>query len=325
MSLILEALKKSEQQRRLGEAPTLGSPVLVVRRRRSLLPLFGLLIAGALGAGWWLTRTPAADPSPAASPPSVTSAPPPSVPPTAAPPATAAARAPVRTPAPASADAAQAAATERALAIDARQVQLPDPAAGPASERPGGVALPPPSPLTGGPRDLASTAAVATAPAAIAPGTRMASAAAAPQQAPTPAPAKAAPPAATPTPPPAAPTAAPAPAPVAPAPTPAPAPPTTPPAPTQAPVATTPPPTPAAPTLPTLWELPYATRKDVPPLALTMHVYAAEPSERFVVVRGDRHVEGDDLGDGVTLRQITPDGMVLEFKGQRFRYPRDGR
>jgi general secretion pathway protein B len=74
-----------------------------------------------------------------------------------------------------------------------------------------------------------------------------------------------------------------------------------------------------------VWELPYATRKDLPQLALTMHVYSVEASERFVVVRGDRHVEGDDLGDGVTLRQITPGGMVLEFKGQRFRYPRDGR
>ncbi len=56
MSLILEALKKSEQQRRLGEAPTLGSPVLAVRRRRSLLPLFGTLIVIAIAAGWWLLR-----------------------------------------------------------------------------------------------------------------------------------------------------------------------------------------------------------------------------------------------------------------------------
>ena len=34
MSLILEALKKSEQQRRLGEAPTLGTPVVATRRKR---------------------------------------------------------------------------------------------------------------------------------------------------------------------------------------------------------------------------------------------------------------------------------------------------
>jgi len=64
MSLILEALKKSEQQRRLGEAPTLGSPVVSTRRRRSLLPLFAILIVIAAAAGWWLLR-PSSPPAPA--------------------------------------------------------------------------------------------------------------------------------------------------------------------------------------------------------------------------------------------------------------------
>jgi general secretion pathway protein B len=81
----------------------------------------------------------------------------------------------------------------------------------------------------------------------------------------------------------------------------------------------------AAPALPTVWDLPYSTRKDIPELALTMHVYSDQPSDRFVVIKGERHVEGDDLGDGVMLREIDPDGMVLEFKGQRFVYPRAGR
>ena len=49
MSLILEALKKSEQQRRLGEAPTFGSPVVSTRKRRSLLPLIAILIVVAVG------------------------------------------------------------------------------------------------------------------------------------------------------------------------------------------------------------------------------------------------------------------------------------
>lgn len=81
----------------------------------------------------------------------------------------------------------------------------------------------------------------------------------------------------------------------------------------------------AARALPSVWDLPYATRKDLPDLTLTMHVYAGDPHERFVVIKGERHVEGDDLGDGLTLREIRPDGMVLEFKGTRFVYPRDGR
>ena len=63
----------------------------------------------------------------------------------------------------------------------------------------------------------------------------------------------------------------------------------------------------------------------LPDLTLTMYVYAPDPHQRFVVIKGDRHVEGDDLGDGVTLREIRADGMLLEFKGKRFLYPRDGR
>ena len=82
---------------------------------------------------------------------------------------------------------------------------------------------------------------------------------------------------------------------------------------------------PAEPALPSVWEMPYSVRKDLPALALTMHVYSSVPAERFVVVEGERHVEGDELGDGVTLREIRSDGIVLDFKGQRFVYPRDGR
>jgi general secretion pathway protein B len=71
--------------------------------------------------------------------------------------------------------------------------------------------------------------------------------------------------------------------------------------------------------------LPYATRKGLPEITLTMHVYSADPRGRFVIVEGDRHMEGDTLGGGVTLREIRPDGMVLDFHGQQFLYPRDGR
>ena len=60
MSLILEALKKSEQQRRLGEVPSFGTPAPLTRRRRSLLPLLVVLILVALGVGWWFSRAPQA-------------------------------------------------------------------------------------------------------------------------------------------------------------------------------------------------------------------------------------------------------------------------
>ena len=80
----------------------------------------------------------------------------------------------------------------------------------------------------------------------------------------------------------------------------------------------------AAPALPQYYELAYAVRKDIPPFGLSMHVYAADAAGRFVVVDGDRKVEGDAIKEGLALREIRPDGMILEFRGQRFFYPRPG-
>lgn len=282
MSLILEALKKSEQQRRLGEVPTLGSPMLTSRPRRSMLPAFAVLIVIALGAGWWLLRTPAT-PAPTAPPHMAPAA---SATPVAEPAATPPRSGNDALASPAVADRQKR--RERRPAVADNGAPLPISAA--AADRPGSVAtLPPANALTGGPRDVPATAAA-------------------------PAPPRAAPPAAARSAPPAAGSAhaAAAPAPMA----------------VQPPVA---PPLPAHPParaqtdLPTVWELPYATRKDLPNLHLTMHVYASDPAERFVVIAGERHVEGDDLGDGVTLSEIRPDGLVLSFKGKPFVYPRDGR
>src|SRR5690242_5936042 len=65
MSLILEALKKSEAKRRLGEAPDLGTPFATPRRRGSAVPLLVTAIAAAGALGWWLMRAPTAPPKPA--------------------------------------------------------------------------------------------------------------------------------------------------------------------------------------------------------------------------------------------------------------------
>lgn len=288
MSLILEALKKSEQQRRLGEVPTFSTPAPSARRRRTLLPLLALLIVAALGLGWWLRRAPPA--------PATTSAAP--------------------------AQAATAAAAPRVDAMRSMPV-----AHAPESPKPGAVksavkpAAPPsapatsavvlPMPTTDRPGSVAPLPAmpVASGAAAPHPGQVVASGPGAPHPA---GPAIAGPTRPDSPPPAAAPIAAatkPPPAPAAPAPT----------ATRSAPTAA------KAPALPSVWDLPYATRKDIPELELTMHVYSDQPSDRFVVAKGERHVEGDDLGDGVMLREISPDGMVLEFKGQRFLYPREGR
>lgn len=320
MSLILEALKKSEQQRRLGEAPNLGTPITVARRRRSLLPVLAAAIAIALGAGWYLLRdkpgtapddakiasasqartarnaalgTPAVAAKPAAQKPLAVNMPPPHTP-------------------PARKDIAADQKTAPAIAPPVLPVA-------PAQDRPGSVAPPPvPStadaktvdpnkphdrPLPPGPAsplDQAAKSASATANTD----------AGKPHDRPEPpgpaSPLDLASKTASPTPP------------VTTKPMAVPAPATASAQSAQKPVA-------QKPALPSVWELPYATRKDLPAIDLTMHVYADTPADRFVVVKGERHVEGDQIADGVTLKQITADGMVLEFKGQDFTFPRDSR
>ena len=70
--------------------------------------------------------------------------------------------------------------------------------------------------------------------------------------------------------------------------------------------------------------LPFSLRKALPEIKLSMHVYAADAAQRFVILNDSRMLEGDKTADEVILREVRPDGVVLEFQGQRFFYPRDG-
>lgn len=147
MSLIHEALKKAEAQRRLGEPPTLGTPLSATRRRRPLLPVFGALIAVALGAGWWLSSRNTADTPQAAAPGDLAPAPA-----TAQPPAY---NQPTKTTGPRVNETAQSSAAER------HPVGSPNPSQPPGSRGIGAIApvtgpinqAPPPRPVT--PQELA--------------------------------------------------------------------------------------------------------------------------------------------------------------------------
>jgi general secretion pathway protein B len=75
--------------------------------------------------------------------------------------------------------------------------------------------------------------------------------------------------------------------------------------------------------LPVIFQLPYATRKDLPKLELSMHVFSPEPAERFIVLNGKRYtLETPAPGPELTLLDIVADGAVFEFRGQRFLLPR---
>lgn len=368
MSLIHEALKKAEQQRRLGEPPQLGTPFSRAPRQRSLLPWLAAAIVVALGGGWYLSRTAPADDAPAATANDGRAA-------KLAADASTATTSPTKAPNPAAAGEAGAGApnsnaAERRPTMGANAVantnvvtsltppptlhnQAPTPTNNPptvkeVAEResephppganplaPGEAAplalgAPPPETAVNDAAGLASKTAIkerqaAADPtaaghspfikerAALPPSAARAAATAAvppPQKMPAATPPAAAPPA---TPPTAANASAKAPATVAAAaPPPAPAPAAAPPA--------------AAPVeqLPAYWQLPYNVRKELPELKLSMHVYSATPAQRFVVLNGNRQVEGDELGGEVSIAEIRSDGVVLIYHGQRFLVPRSG-
>lgn len=66
------------------------------------------------------------------------------------------------------------------------------------------------------------------------------------------------------------------------------------------------------------WDLPLSVRRSLPELVLNIHVYSQRPSDRFVLINGERYVEGNPVGDGVELVEIRREGAVVDFRSHRF-------
>lgn len=61
-----------------------------------------------------------------------------------------------------------------------------------------------------------------------------------------------------------------------------------------------------------------ATKNQIPPLRMDLHVYAPDPRNRFVLVNMKRLMEGESLPEGVKVESITTDGAVLSYRGLQF-------
>ncbi len=75
--------------------------------------------------------------------------------------------------------------------------------------------------------------------------------------------------------------------------------------------------------LPTLTEIRLNDGVDLPDLNLDIHVYGATSSERFVFINMQKLQEGSVLDSGPRLEAITPDGVILDYRGTRFVLPRE--
>lgn len=61
----------------------------------------------------------------------------------------------------------------------------------------------------------------------------------------------------------------------------------------------------------------------LPQLRLDLHVFAARPQDRFVMINMRKLREGDSLPDGVRIDSITPEGAVVSRNGSRYLLPRE--
>jgi len=298
MSLILDALKRAERERQADPPPASVRDVVAMPGRAPAAPRPGVRIVSVLvfGGGlalaalllWDAFRTPA-PPAPAAT------APP-------APPAEPQAQQVVKArPAPPPTTAVPG--TEAVASLDdlSDEPEL-DAAAEPA---------PAPAPKQKKPKPVPPTA-IATRPApppATSPPTELRSDRAPQAQTPPPAPLSPAPVAAQPA------------KPQAPAPPTSQAQPMPPPAPQQqlAPAEIPPALTQPAP-LKKFREMPPDYRADFPALRIEIHVYEKDPARRFVMVNGRKYREGERMAEGPSLVEIVPEGMVLEYRGERVLY-----
>ena len=65
-------------------------------------------------------------------------------------------------------------------------------------------------------------------------------------------------------------------------------------------------------------ELPVAIQQELPPMSISVHAYSGKTAERLVGVNNRLLHEGDYVASGLRLEQITPDGMILSYKGYTF-------
>ena len=57
-------------------------------------------------------------------------------------------------------------------------------------------------------------------------------------------------------------------------------------------------------------------------LSLDLHVYAARKEDRFVFINLSKYQEGQILKEGPRVEEITNDGVILQYQGERFLLPR---
>lgn len=74
-----------------------------------------------------------------------------------------------------------------------------------------------------------------------------------------------------------------------------------------------------APLPPTLRELPDKLQREIPQLSVNGYIYSGSKADRSVIINGRLLHEGEEAAPGLTLEKMMPNGMVLNYRGHRYR------
>jgi general secretion pathway protein B len=67
-----------------------------------------------------------------------------------------------------------------------------------------------------------------------------------------------------------------------------------------------------------IFELSPAEQRSMPKITIEGHIYDADSQVRMVIINGKVRKENQFVSDGLMLQKITPDGVILDYRGKVF-------
>ncbi len=74
--------------------------------------------------------------------------------------------------------------------------------------------------------------------------------------------------------------------------------------------------------IPLLRELDSSLQRAIPTLNVSVHIYTEIPEQRMARINGRMTRQGQQISNGLTLKEIRPDFLILSFNGEKFRLMR---
>lgn len=79
---------------------------------------------------------------------------------------------------------------------------------------------------------------------------------------------------------------------------------------------------PAASDIPFVRELPDDIRRELPEMVVNIHIYVTNEAQRVLYINNRQYRRGDTIQGVIAVEEIVPDGVVMQYRGMRFKLPR---